>query len=215
MLLIDEIDALVGDSLLSVLRQLRSGYDERPDGFPHSIVLCGVRDVRDYRIYSDLTGETVTGGSAFNISAASLRLGDFDRAEVDALLGQHHAATGQDFESAAVDRIFSQTAGQPWLVNGLCYEACFENPQGRDRSRTITEDDILAAQEVLIEGRVASTHVAAGLQSPENRAPQGSNVRGCDHGPRRSPAAALPAMIGRTAGGLLGHASVPLESECT
>ena len=55
-LLIDEIDALEGDTLLSVLRQLRSGYEDRPDGFPHSIVLCGVRDVRDYRIHSPTTG---------------------------------------------------------------------------------------------------------------------------------------------------------------
>ena len=153
-LLIDEIDALKGDSLLSVLRQLRSGYDLRPDGFPHSIVLCGVRDVRDYRIHSDATGRTVTGGSAFNISAASLRLGDFDRAEVETLLGQHTAETGQRFDSAAIERIFTQTAGQPWLVNALCDEACFKSPQGRDHSRAITEDDILAAQEVLIEGRV-------------------------------------------------------------
>ena len=30
-LLIDEIDALVGDSLVAVLRQLRAGYDRRPD----------------------------------------------------------------------------------------------------------------------------------------------------------------------------------------
>lgn len=46
-LLIDEIDSLVGDTLISVLRQLRSGYDKRPAGFPSTVVLCGVRDVRD------------------------------------------------------------------------------------------------------------------------------------------------------------------------
>ncbi len=40
-LLIDEIDALVGDSLLAVLRQLRAGYLRRPAGFPHSVVLSG------------------------------------------------------------------------------------------------------------------------------------------------------------------------------
>ena len=51
-LLIDEIDTLIGDSLISVLRQLRAGYDQRPEGFPQSVVLCGVRDVRDYRIHS-------------------------------------------------------------------------------------------------------------------------------------------------------------------
>ena len=33
-LLLDEIDALVGDTLISVLRQIRSGYDKRPGHFP-------------------------------------------------------------------------------------------------------------------------------------------------------------------------------------
>ena len=153
-LLIDEIDALLGDTLLSVLRQLRSGYELRPHGFPHSIVLCGVRNIRDYRIHSESTGQPVTGGSAFNISAASLRLGDFERAEVEALLGQHTAETGQEFEPAALDSVWTQTQGQPWLVNALCSEACFKSPQGRDRSRVITEGAIAAAQEVLIQGRV-------------------------------------------------------------
>ena len=124
-LLVDEIDSLIGDSLLSVLRQLRSGYDMRPRSFPHSIVLCGVRNVRDYRIHSASEGKTIAGGSAFNISAASLRLGDFDREETEALLGQHTDETGQRFEPAAVERIYKQTAGQPWLVNALCAEACF------------------------------------------------------------------------------------------
>ena len=66
-LLIDEIDALVGDTLLSVLRQLRAGYPDRPGRFPHSVILCGVRDVRDYRIYSTARKALVLGGSAFNI----------------------------------------------------------------------------------------------------------------------------------------------------
>ena len=55
-LLVDEIDAMVADSLVSVLRQLRTGYVRRPDGFPQSVVLCGVRDVRDYRIEPLLAG---------------------------------------------------------------------------------------------------------------------------------------------------------------
>ena len=36
MLLIDEIDVLVDDSLLSALRQLRAGYVRRPAGFPQT-----------------------------------------------------------------------------------------------------------------------------------------------------------------------------------
>ena len=90
-LLIDEIDSLVGDTLLSVLRQLRAGYDRRPESFPRSVLLCGVRDVRDYRIHSSVEKTVITGGSAFNVKARSLRLGDFSRDEVQALLAQHTA----------------------------------------------------------------------------------------------------------------------------
>ena len=156
-LLIDEIDALVGDTLLAVLRQLRAGYDYRPSAFPHSVVLCGVRDVRDYRIHSTEEKRMVLGGSAFNVKAKSLRLGDFSEREVRALLAQHTAATGQAFAEEAVRLILARTAGQPWLVNALCREACFEDKASRDRSRPITEHAVLEAQERLILARV--THL--------------------------------------------------------
>ena len=156
-LLIDEIDSLVGDSLLSVLRQLRAGYDLRPESFPHSVVLCGVRDVRDYRIHSALEKQVVAGGSAFNIKSASLRLGDFSEDEVRSLLLQHTAETGQAFTPRCLEAVWERTQGQPWLVNALAYEACFRNRAGRDRCRTVTESDILDAQERLIVRR--ETHL--------------------------------------------------------
>ncbi len=90
-LLLDEIDTLVGDTLLSVLRQLRAGYPDRPGRFPHSLILCGVRDVRDYRIHSTAQGAPVLGGSAFNVRSKSLRLGDFTETETRALLVWHTA----------------------------------------------------------------------------------------------------------------------------
>ena len=159
-LLIDEIDTLVGDTLLSVLRQLRAGYDQRPGSFPHSVVLCGVRDVRDvrdYRIRSGARNALVLGGSAFNVKSKSLRLRDFSETETRALLGQHTVETGQAFTPAAVEAVCTRTAGQPWLVNALCREACFESAPGRDRSRAVTEGDVLDAQERLIQARV--THL--------------------------------------------------------
>ena len=116
-LMIDEIDAMVGDSLVSVLRQLRTGYAHRPEAFPQSVILCGVRDVRDYRIRASSEAEVITGGSAFNIKAESLRLGDFTRADVETLLGQHTTETGQAFAPGAVEVVWTQTCGQPWLVN--------------------------------------------------------------------------------------------------
>ena len=169
-LLIDEIDALVGDGLLSVLRQLRSGYDQRPKAFPHSIVLCGVRDLRDYRIHSSSEGHPVTGGSAFNISADSLRLGDFSRVEVEALLDQHAAETGQKFLPQAIERVWRQTLGQPWLVNALCERACSCCEAGSGRKRPVTENDILEAQEQLILRRVVHLdQLAHKLREPRVR----------------------------------------------
>ena len=156
-LLIDEIDALVGDSLLSVLRQLRAGYDMRPGGFPQSVVLCGVRDVRDYRIHSSSAGTMIAGGSAFNVKAASLRLGDFSRDQVLALLGQHTEETGQPFAEAALEAVWNQTQGQPWLVNALAYETCFKGEGGADRSRRIEAADVFEAREALIVRR--ETHL--------------------------------------------------------
>ena len=156
-LLIDEIDTLIGDTLVSVLRQLRAGYNQQPAGFPHCVILCGVVDVRDYRIRSSAANALVLGGSAFNVKSKSLRLGDFTQAEVRALLAQHTAETGQTFTEDALQMVRTRTAGQPWLVNALCYDACFEDRAGRDRSRPITGDDILAAQERLILRR--DTHI--------------------------------------------------------
>ena len=155
-LLIDEIDALIGDSLLSVLRQLRAGYVRRPGEFPQSVVLCGVRDVRDYRIQSTAENAIITGGSAFNIKARSLRLGDFSHEEVFALLGQHTAETGQEFAAEALDAVWTQTQGQPWLVNALADEACFYGV-AQDRRHPVTADAIHTAQEQLIQRR--ETHL--------------------------------------------------------
>ena len=156
-LLIDEIDSLIGDSLLSVLRQLRSGYDLRPESFPQSVVLCGVRDVRDYRIQSTAENAIIAGGSAFNIKAASLRLGDFSREEVRALLGQHTEETGQVFTPEALETVWTQTQGQPWLVNALGDEACFQGECAQAWHRPVTAEAIRAAQEQLILRR--ETHL--------------------------------------------------------
>lgn len=154
--LLDEIDSLVGDTLISVLRQIRSGYDKRPAAFPQSIILCGVRDVRDYRIHTS-GKEIITGGSAFNIKAESLRLGNFTADDIRALYLQHTQETGQRFEDGCFERVWESTEGQPWLVNALGYEATFRMKANRDRSVTITPAMINEAREQLILRR--DTHL--------------------------------------------------------
>ncbi len=156
-LLLDEVDSLVGDTLISLLRQLRTGYTKRPGGFPQSVVLCGVRDVRDYRLRSADGKDLVTGGSAFNIKAESLRLGDFTSAEIILLLGQHTTETGQVFLPKATGLVWELTQGQPWLVNALAYEVCFRMKEGLDRTRPVQAAMIDEAKERLILRR--DTHI--------------------------------------------------------
>ncbi len=148
-LFIDEIDSLIGDTLISTLRQLRSGYKNRPNMFPQSICLIGVRDVRDYRIWSKAEQQIILGGSAFNIKAKSLRLSDFTKEDVKKLYEQHTHETEQKFTPEAVEYAFEQTQGQPWLVNALAYEACFEDV--KDQTKTITNEDLERARETLIK----------------------------------------------------------------
>lgn len=157
-LMIDEVDALVGDTLISLLRQLREGYIGRPGiPFPQSVVLCGVRDVRDYRIHTS-HHEIITGGSAFNIKAKSLVMGSFNRAEVEALYAQHTTATGQTFDADIFPELWEDTHGQPWLVNALGNELTWEDKTARDRSTPITLEHYRAARERLIYSR--ATHLS-------------------------------------------------------
>ncbi|MFD2349742.1 AAA family ATPase [Nonomuraea ferruginea] len=134
-LLFDEIDALQGNSLVSFLCQLRDGHNARPDGhpFPASVILCGLRDVRDYKTAVGADPGRCNPTSPFNIVTKSLRLGDFTAYQIGELYGQHTEATGQEFTKDAVERVFELTQGQPWLVNAVAHEITFE--MGGDRRR--------------------------------------------------------------------------------
>ncbi len=155
-LFLDEIDALVGDGLVSVLRQLRSRYANRPAAFPQSVVLCGVRDVRDYRIVLS-NQDIITGGSAFNIKAKSLRLGNFSKEEIHELYMQHTLETGQQWDEACFPMVWEATEGQPWLVNALANEVTSEMEEGRNRNVTITPEMLFKAKERIIYRR--DTHI--------------------------------------------------------
>ncbi|MFO0757221.1 MAG: AAA family ATPase [Byssovorax sp.] len=121
-LVFDEIDSLVGESLISVLRQLRGSFPYRPSKFPWSIILCGLRDVRDYKLASGGSPPRLGSSSPFNIKVESSRLGDFSLDDVRALYAQHTAETGQVFTHKAILRAFDLSQGQPWLVNSLARE---------------------------------------------------------------------------------------------
>ncbi|MFG1966232.1 ATP-binding protein [Nonomuraea sp. NPDC049028] len=154
-LFLDEIDALQGNSMVNILSQLRDGHNVRPEGhpFPTSAVLCGLRDVRDYKVASGGDPDRSNPASPFNIIAESLRLGDFTADQITELYDQHAQATGQEFTKDAVDRVFELTQGQPWLVNALANEITFK----MGVTGTITTTQVDEAKERLIRAR--ATHL--------------------------------------------------------
>src|SRR6185437_5573637 len=121
-LILDEIDSLQDAALVSVLSQLRTGFSFKAQAFPDSVVLCGMRDLKDYRIAAGSSPVSGNPGSPFNIVEGSLRVGDFTPNDVAALYAQHTEETGQAFAPEAVARAYDYSQGQPWLVNALAYE---------------------------------------------------------------------------------------------
>lgn len=154
-LFLDEIDALLDETLLSVLRQLRAGFGHRPRRFPQSVALIGLRDVRDYRAHLRPEAESLGTSSPFNIKVESLTLRNFTTEEIGELYRQHTAETGQAFTAEALALAWELTRGQPWLVNALARQAVERVLP--DRSQPVAATHMEQAKELLIERR--DTHL--------------------------------------------------------
>ena len=153
----DEADCLVGDVLISFLRQLRSGYVNRKEiPFPKSIALVGMLDVRDYKAQIRPDGTSLGEISPFNIIAEDLLIPNFTESDIAALYAQHTATTGQKFADGVVAEVWRLTRGQPWLVNAIAND-CVAKIHCFRYGETITVEDVEAAKEAIIRRR--DTHV--------------------------------------------------------
>ncbi len=155
-LFLDEIDALWDDVLISVLRQLRNGFQDRPKSFPVSIALIGLRDIRDYKMKIKGMDGALGSGSPFNIKAKSFMLNSFSRQQVKDLYAQHTEDTGQVFSDEIIDLVYSYSGGQPWLTNALADEITVEILEN-DYTKEIATDIVKRAKENLILRR--DTHL--------------------------------------------------------
>ncbi|TAE59535.1 MAG: ATP-binding protein, partial [Bacteroidetes bacterium] len=155
-LLIDEVDSLWDDVLVSFLRQMRDGFQIRPESFPSSIALVGLRDIREYKTKARSDNPSLGSGSPFNIKAKSFFLPVFSREEVRGLLDQHTHDTGQVFSEEVFERLYVYTSGQPWLTNAIANEIVAERLKN-DYSQPITPDMVEKAKEALIAQR--QTHL--------------------------------------------------------
>jgi hypothetical protein len=119
------------------------------------VILCGLRDVRDYKAASGGDPDRLGTSSPFNIKLESLRIDSFSPDELRELYAQHTADTGQLFSEAALQRAWEATAGQPWLVNALAREIV--EKMAVPASEVITANHVAHAKERLILDR--ATHL--------------------------------------------------------
>ena len=153
----DETDCLVGDALISFLRQLRDGYVNRKEiPFPKSVALVGMLDVRDYKAQIRSDGESLGQISPFNIIAEDMLIPNFVESDIRTLYAQHTAETGQAFADGVVEDVWRLTRGQPWLVNAIAHE-CVAKIHAFRYAEPITVADVEAAKEAIIRRR--DTHV--------------------------------------------------------
>jgi hypothetical protein len=152
------VDVLVDETMVSFLRQLRDGFATRGIGiFPVSIALVGMRDLKDY-IVAAKDGRPVNPGSPFNIKADSAMLSNFTKDDVVKLFAQRTEETGQQITQEALDYVYEQSNGQPWIVNSMFMRATLRILDD-ESTETVTLEHVRQAREQMIMAR--ETHLDA------------------------------------------------------
>jgi hypothetical protein len=161
-ILFDEADCLSEGTLISFLRQLRDGYNTR-DQYPFvcSVALVGMRNIRDYKAKVRPDSQSLGSASPFNIVTESLTLKNFTKEEIRQLYQQHTDETGQIFEEDAIELVWKQTQGQPWLVNAVVREVIVKILQS-DYTQPVTAERVAKAVHTLILRR--DTHLDSLLE---------------------------------------------------
>ena len=156
--LFDEVDVLVGETMISFLRQLRGGFATRGIGkFPTSIALVGMRDLKDY-ITKAKDGVAPNPGSPFNIKEDSARLTNFSENDITRLFALRTLETGQQITPEALKYVYEQSNGQPWIVNSLFKRATLRI-LNEESSETVTMEHVREAREQMVMAR--ETHLDA------------------------------------------------------
>ena len=164
-------DALVQHRrAVSVHRALHDPAGAADTSTPRSVVLIGVRTLRDYALSVEERRAVAWLGtsSPFNVTVENVSLAPFTEAEVGELLGQHTVETGQRFEPDAIERLWELAQGHPWLVNALADQATRRDV--RDRAINVTADAIERAKDtIILERRSHIDSLLARLREPRVR----------------------------------------------
>jgi hypothetical protein len=150
--LFDEADCLSAGTLISFLRQLRDGYNDRSaTPFVHSVALVGMRNIRDYKAQIRPDSQSMGSVSPFNIVTETYTLKNFTKEEITQLYRQHTGETGQIFEDDAIETVYQQTQGQPWLVNAIANRAIAKLLHSDCTKPVTTEPVNEAIQDIILD----------------------------------------------------------------
>jgi hypothetical protein len=120
-----------------------------------------MRNIRDYKAMIRPDSESLGSASPFNIITESLTLKNFTRTETAILYRQHTGETGQIFEDNAIESVWEQTQGQPWLVNAIAREVIVKILQS-DYTKPVTTELVNEAIQNIILRR--DTHIDSLLE---------------------------------------------------
>jgi hypothetical protein len=116
-----------------------------------------MRDLKDY-ITAAKDGVAPNPGSPFNIKEDSAVLSNFTQADVEKLFAQRTEETGQNINRDALEYVYEQSRGQPWIVNSLFMRATMRVLPEDDYSM-VTLAHIKEAREQMVLAR--ETHLDA------------------------------------------------------
>jgi hypothetical protein len=125
-LIIDEFEDIPYEVLSELMHTCRALYQKRASHKLHAVSLVGVSTIAEL---------VLSSASPFNV-VDELRIPYFTFAEVQNLIGQYVAETGQSFDEEVIRAIYENTAGQPGLVCALCHYLV--NEMVADHSQPVT-----------------------------------------------------------------------------
>jgi hypothetical protein len=128
-LVIDEFEGIPDAVLSEMMHAFRKMYHQKKDHALHSLILVGATTIVEL---------FMSGASFFNV-ADELKISYFTPAEVNQLIEQYVAESGQKFEDGVIKAIYENTKGQPGLVCALIVHML----ELVATNRTVTMDDFL------------------------------------------------------------------------
>ena len=139
-LLIDEFDGIPPTVVSDFLYALRQIYLSDEMRCPYCVGIVGVRSIAQLDYDRSV--------SPFNIQD-EFKLPNFTAEQVDAMFSQYTAEVGQTFAPEAIQALYKQTAGQPFLVNRIAQILTEE--LDIPKTETITLSHFAMAHALLLE----------------------------------------------------------------